>query len=90
MPGTGDKIISEIDTATKVLGTLVPSVAAIGGLVRLLATTLRPSDAQQAQVFAAAIATYDVAAADLTAAVAGFEIAKKMATAPPSPPSPTP
>jgi len=76
-----EKIVAGINDATEVLGTLVPSIAAIGGMVRLIATVVRPTAAQQAQAFDAAIAEFDAAKAGLDAAIAGFEAAKAAAAA---------
>ena len=77
---TGDKVVSEIDSVTQVIGSLVPTIGAIGSMVRLIATAFRPSDAQKAQAFDAAIAEFDTAAAGLAEAVAGFEAAKAAAS----------
>lgn len=77
----GDKVVSEINSATEIIGTLVPTIGAIGGMVRLIATAVRPTDAQKAQVFDAAIADYDNAAGELAAAIGGFDAAKKAAEA---------
>lgn len=78
---TGDKIVGDINQVTQVIGTLVPTIGAIGGIVRLIATAVRPTDAQKAQAFDQAIAEYDSAAGALAAAVAGFDQAKAQAQA---------
>lgn len=83
-PSTGDTIVARINDLTNVIGTLVPTVGAIGGIVRLVATVIRPSDAQAAQVFDAAIAGLDAAEARLNASIEGFEAAKAAAAAPAS------
>ncbi len=75
----GDKIVAGINQATEVIGTLVPTVAALGGLVRLIATAVRPSDAQKAQEFDDAIAAFDNAKSQLDVSVDGFEQAKAQA-----------
>jgi len=49
--------------------------------VRLIASAVRPSDAQQAQAFDDAIAEYDAAKAGLDVATDGFEAAKAAAAA---------
>lgn len=77
--GAGDKIVGGIDEVTKVIGTLVPTVAALGGLIRLIATAVRPSDVQKGQAFDAAIAEYDKAKAGLDTSISGFEAAKAAA-----------
>lgn len=79
---TGDKIVGDIDQVTKVIGTLVPTVGALGSMIRLIATAVRPTDAQKAQAFDDAIAAYDAAEVDLQAAVSGFDAAKAAAQAP--------
>lgn len=76
---TGDKVVADINQVTQVIGTLVPTIGAIGGMIRLIATAVRPTDAQKAQAFDAAIADYDAAAAGLASAINGFEDAKKAA-----------
>lgn len=76
---TGDKVVAGINDATAVIGTLVPTVAALGSLVRLIATAVRPSEAQKAQEFDAAIAEFDKAKAGLDTAISGFEAAKAAA-----------
>ncbi len=73
---TGDRIVGGINEATEVIGTLVPTVAALGGLIRLIATAVRPTDAQKAQEFDAAILAYDKAKEGLDTAITGFEAAK--------------
>jgi hypothetical protein len=78
---TGDKIVGDINQVTQVIGTLVPTIGAIGGMIRLIATAVRPTDAQKAQAFDDAIASYDSAAAGLATSVAGFDDAKKAAEA---------
>jgi hypothetical protein len=77
----GAKVVAGINDATDIISTLVPTVAALGGLVRLIATAVRPTDAQKAQAFDAAIAEFDTAKAGLDAAVDGFEQAKAQAAA---------
>ncbi len=74
--GALSKGLATVDQVTDMLGTLVPTIGAIGGIVRLIATAVRPSDAQQAQLFDAAIAEYDAARAGLDTAIGGFEAAK--------------
>jgi hypothetical protein len=78
---TGDKIVSDITQVTDVIGTLVPTVGAIGALVRLVAAAVRPTDAQKAQAFDAAIAEYDAAKGALDLSIDGFEAAKATAHA---------
>jgi hypothetical protein len=73
---TGQKIIGGVNDATELIGTLVPTIGAIGGIVRLIATAVRPTDAQKAQAFDQAIAEYDIAKGALDTAVEGFEAAK--------------
>ncbi len=75
----GDKIVAGINEASEVIGTLVPTVAAIGALARLIATAIRPSDAQKAQVFDDAIAKVDASLDKLDTAIGGFEAAKAQA-----------
>lgn len=77
----GDKIVAGVDEAATVIGTLVPTVAALSSLVRLIATAVRPSEAQKAQQFDSAIAELDAANGQLQTAVAGFEAAKQEAAA---------
>lgn len=79
--GKGEKFVEGVDHATELIGTLVPTVAAIGGIVRLLATAFRPTDAQKAQEFDAAIAVLDGSLDKLDVAVSGFEAAKAEAAA---------
>jgi hypothetical protein len=76
---TGAKIVGGINDATEVIGTLVPTVAALGSLVRLIATAVRPSEAQKAQEFDAAILAFDKAKEGLDTAISGFEAAKAAA-----------
>jgi hypothetical protein len=78
---TGQKIVSGVNDATELIGTLVPTIGAIGGIVRLIATAVRPTDAQKAQAFDDAIAAYDAAKTGLDTAVAGFDQAKAAAEA---------
>lgn len=80
----GGTIVADINSATEIIGTLVPTIGAIGAMVRLIATAIRPTDAQQAQTFDAAIADYDAARAGLDAAIAGFAAAKAAAEARPT------
>lgn len=75
----GEKIVASIDQATQIIGTLLPIVGTIGSMVRLIATAIRPTDAQKAQIFDDAIAQYDAARAGLDTAIAGFEAAKAAA-----------
>lgn len=77
----GAKVVAGINDAADIIGTLVPTVAALGGLVRLIATAVRPTDAQKAQAFDEAIAAFDDAKAGLDTAVSGFEQAKAQAAA---------
>jgi hypothetical protein len=77
----GDKVVSQINDITNVIGTLVPTIGAIGGMVRLIAKAVKPSDAQKAQPFQDAITAFDAQVAQLNAAVAGFEQAKTQAAA---------
>jgi hypothetical protein len=78
---TGQKIVGTVNDATELIGTLVPTIGAIGGIVRLIATAVRPTDAQKAQAFDDAIAAYDAAKTGLDSAVAGFDQAKAAAEA---------
>lgn len=73
---TGQKIVGTVNDATELIGTLVPTIGAIGGIVRLIATAVRPTDAQKAQAFDDAIAEFDKAKSALDTAVDGFEAAK--------------
>lgn len=79
---TGDKIVAGINDVTNVVGTLVPTIGALGSMVRLIAAAVRPTDAQKAEAFDAAIAEYDAARAGLDTAIAGFEAAKAAAVKP--------
>jgi len=76
---TGDRIVNDINQVTTVIGTLIPTVGAIGGMIRLIATAVRPTDAQQAQAFDAAIAEFDAAKRGLDTAIGGFDAAKAAA-----------
>lgn len=78
----GDKLVAKVDSVADVIGTLVPTVSAIGSMVRLIAAAVRPTDAQKAQAFDAAIAEFDQKIVGLNSAVAGFEPAKAKASAP--------
>jgi hypothetical protein len=71
-----EKVVGNINEVTQAIGTLVPTIGAIGSMVRLIATAVRPTDAQKAQAFDAAIAEFDAASAGLASAVAGFDQAK--------------
>jgi hypothetical protein len=77
---TGDKIVADINQITNIIGTFVPTIGAIGSMVRLIATAVRPTDAQKAQVFDAAIADYDAAKVGLDTAIDGFKQAKAAAS----------
>jgi len=77
-----NKVVDEINQVTQVVGTLVPAVGAIGSMVRLIATAVRPTDAQKAQEFDAAIADFDAQLGKLNDAIAGFDAAKAAAQAP--------
>lgn len=77
----GDKVVAQIESVSNVIGTLVPAVASIGGLIRLIATAVRPTDAQKAQPFDAAIADLDQKIGGLKDSIAGFEQAKAQAEA---------
>jgi hypothetical protein len=81
-PSAGDSIVARINDVSNVIGTLVPTVGAIGSMVRLLATALRPTDAQAAQVFDDAIAAFDAKVAGLNASIDAFEQAKQQAAQP--------
>lgn len=72
-------IQKSIDGVTSLIGTLVPTIGAIGTMTRLVATAVRPTDAQKAQEFDAAIAEFDMARNQLGDAVKGFEAAKAAA-----------
>lgn len=74
-----DKLVAKVDSVADVIGTLVPTVSAIGSMVRLIAAAVRPTDAQKAQAFDAAIAEFDQKIVGLNSAVAGFEPAKASA-----------
>lgn len=76
---TGDRLVNGINQVSDVIGTLVPTVGAIGTLVRLIASAVRPTDVQKAQPFDEAIAAYDAAKGGLDTAISGFEQAKTAA-----------
>lgn len=78
---TGDSIVAKINAVSDIVGTLVPTVGAIGSMVRLVATAVRPTDAQQAQLFDDAIADFDKSVEGLNAVVADFDKAKAAALA---------
>lgn len=78
-PSAGDSLVARINDVSNVIGTLVPTVGAIGSMVRLLAGALRPTEAQAAQLFDDAIADFDAKVAGLNASIAGFEQAKQQA-----------
>lgn len=75
----GDKLVAQINDITNVIGTLVPTVGAIGNMVRLVVKAVRPSDAQKAQPFQDAIAAFDAQVQKLNDSIAGFEQAKQQA-----------
>ncbi len=77
----GAKIVEGINDATEIVGTLVPAVSALAGIVRLLVTAVRPTDAQKAQAFDEAIAKVDDSLDKLDTAIAGFDAAKAAAAA---------
>lgn len=77
----GDKVVAQINDITNVIGTLVPTVGAIGSMVRLIAKAVKPSDAQKAQPFADAIAAFDAQVAKLNESIGAFEQAKQQAAA---------
>lgn len=74
-----EKAVATVDHLANVVGTLIPTVAAIGGAVRLLLTAVRPTDAQKAQAYDEASAVLKKAIQDGQAALAGFDEAKKQA-----------
>ena len=73
---TADKVVEQVNSITAVIGTLVPAVAGIGAAVRIIASLVRPTDAQKAQVFDDAIAALDGSLVTFNAAIDGFEQAK--------------
>ena len=79
---TGDKIVGDINQVVR-YGSHWHARAGhwrhLAEWFALIATAVRPSDAQKAQAFDDAIAGYDAAAADLSSAIAGFEAAKAAA-----------
>jgi hypothetical protein len=75
----GGTFVDKVTSVSDLIGTLVPTVGAIGVLVRLIASAVRPSDAQQAQAFDAAIAELDAKIVGLNSAIGGFEAAKAQA-----------
>jgi hypothetical protein len=76
---SGNKIVNGVNDVANIVGTLFPAVAAIGTMVRLIAMEVRPSDAQKAQSFDAAIAEVDQKISGLNDAIAGFDAAKATA-----------
>lgn len=81
----GEAVLAGFTQGAEIIETLVPTVGAIGGMVRLLLTAFRPTDAQKAEEFDAAIAKYDAAKDRLDTAIAGFEGAKAAASGLPTP-----
>jgi hypothetical protein len=55
------KLQQQVEAVSAAVGSVVPAVAAIGAVVRLIAGLARPSDEQKAQEFDAAIVTLDSA-----------------------------
>lgn len=78
-PAATTNLAAQITSVADVIGTLVPTVGAIGVLVRLIASALRPTDAQKAQDFDAAIADLDAKVVGLNSSIAAFETAKAQA-----------
>lgn len=77
----GKSVTDKINDVTNLVGTLVPAVASIGNMIRLVATAVRPSDAQKAQAFDAAIAELDAKVSALNSSIAEFDNAKAQAAA---------
>lgn len=77
----GNQVVRTVDNVAEILGTLVPTIGAIGGAVRLLLSAARPSDAKKAQAYDAASAELKTALGDLSTAINAFEEAKRQAAA---------
>lgn len=78
---TADTAITDIAKVADAIGALVPTVAAIGSMIRLIATAVRPTDAQKAQAFDAAMVDLDKRVDGLNASIAAFDAAKAQANA---------
>lgn len=75
----GAKAVQTVEDISNVIGTLVPTVAAIGGAVRLILSAVKPSDAQKAQPYVDASAQLKSALGELASAISGFDAAKAAA-----------
>lgn len=70
---TLDKLNQGAQSAERLIETFIPTVGAIGTLVRLIASEFRPTDAQKAQEFDAAIAELDASRTNLHAALDDYQ-----------------
>jgi len=75
------KAVQTVEDISNIVGALVPTVAAIGGAVRLILSAVKPSDAQKAQPYAEASAALKTTLSGLASAIDGFEAAKTAAAA---------
>lgn len=66
------KVQEQVEALTNTVGSIVPMIGVIGGLVRLIAGAVKPNSAQQAQEFEQAIAAFDNQRAALGAAINEF------------------
>lgn len=73
MPFDADKAQKQIESLTNLVGTLLPAVGAISGIIRLAGKAIRPSDARKAQEFDAAMAEVKQHHAALGGSLAEFD-----------------
>ena len=68
-----EKLLKQLEGANTLIATLVPTVGAIGGIVRIIAKAVRPTDAKKAQGFDAAIAELDAALPQLRTSLDDYQ-----------------